>query len=161
MGGFANQQSFNSLPDGVLRNLQDETTKFLAVYNKPLGTLNITGRGTNQYGKTTVFCSVALADTSVGEVINTLKTTTENSILLTQKQIATCLPISSSTVAVVSREKLLSYTEYENLASLPLDTVAQVKQTGFISYYGIERMINLTDKGSFKLEMTWKIKLEQ
>ena len=53
-------------------------------------------------------------------------------------------------MTVVLRENLLNYTEYENLASLPLGTVAQVKEIGFISYYGIERMIILTDKGSFQ-----------
>ncbi len=150
-GNFAIRQFFESLPDDVLKTLQDKTTKFLAVYNKPLGTLKITGRGINRYGQTTVFCSVTLADTSGGEAINTLRTATETSIITTEERIATCLSTSSSsTVAVVPRENLLNYTEYKNLTSLPLGTVARVKEIGFISYYGIDRMIVLTDKGSFQ-----------
>ena len=147
-GNYTIREFFDSLPN--LENLRDETTGFLAVFQKPLGVLNITGQGVNKYSKTTVFCSIDLTDTSGGNAINELAAKTKSGIEETEAKIASCLPTSSTTVTLTPRENLLNYTDYADLSSLPIGSVAQVQSMGFILYYGIERMILITNKGSFQ-----------
>ena len=52
-GNYTIRAFFDSLPN--LENLRDESTGFLAVYQKPLGVLNITGQGVNKYSKKLYF----------------------------------------------------------------------------------------------------------
>ena len=149
-GNFAIKEFFNSLPVEETEKLKDPVTGFLAVYNKPLGILNITGRGMNKYGKTTVYCSVTLKDTSTGEALNELTTATQSSINEMETKIATCLSGPSLEVPCLPKEQLLNYTEYTNLSTLALGSVVQVNAIGFLSYYGIDRLIVITDKGAFQ-----------
>ena len=55
------KQVFESLTDEQREKLEDYDSGFLAIYEKPLAVLTITGRGTNSYGHTTVYCTMKLS----------------------------------------------------------------------------------------------------
>ena len=145
-GNFAIKEFFDALPTDQIDKLRDDSTGFLAMYDKPLGVLTITGRGTNIFRKTTVYCCVKLADTSGSEPINKLKSTTKTIIQQTEQKISTTEE-DIYPVKLVSRENLLNYTDYNDLASLVIGSVVKVNEVGYITYYGIDRLILHTDKG--------------
>ena len=53
-------QEISSIPEEKLQELLDSESGIIAFVEKELADLTITGRGTNQYGKVTVYCDFEL-----------------------------------------------------------------------------------------------------
>ena len=93
---------------------------FISLDNQPLGVLTITGKGTNQYGNVSLYCSFTLNSPSKID------------------QTAPALTSSDSTpttnIPVIDREDLLPYREYGNLISFPVGSIHQIDAIGYITY---------------------------
>jgi len=111
--------------------LLDVDDIYLSLRNKKLGSLIITGKGTNFTGHKTVFCELSLNNKEGTESIQKREPNKEVDEI--------CL------APIISREHLLNYREYPNLASLPVDTVCNIDCWGYIKHYGRERLVVSVD----------------
>ena len=131
---------------------------YLSLRNKKLGSLRITGKGNNMYGRATVFCQLDL--NAKGETET--KLSMEQIVRYAENVLTPIIP----------RENLLNYREYPNLISLGVGSVHIVDGWGYIIHYGTERLVVSVDGKIFqagddleekvdKLKNMSKIKIEK
>ena len=117
----------NSIPEEEMQRILDSKTGVICQTEEELGTLSITGRGTNSYGHITVFCKFVFnhpTDLPVKEVVHE----TESQGM--EKELTT-----------VGQDNLLPYREYRNLTELPLGSANKVSAIGYAKSYGEERLV--------------------
>ena len=83
---------------------------YLSLRNKKLGSLRITGKGNNMYGRATVFCQLTL---NAKEETN-----------LAMEQIVKCA--ENVLTPIIPRENLLNYRKYPSLKCSPVGSVHNV-----------------------------------
>ena len=105
---------------------------FLFLDDKPLGVLVITGQGTNQYGKVSVYCTFTL--TNVSELEQLGNDDTPRTTISREE-------FSDNEITTLPRKDLLPYREYENLISFPIGSVHQIDAIGYITHYGTPRLV--------------------
>ena len=139
----------NSYINGVLHGLPkeikdlalDERSGFLVVYNKPLAFLTITGRGTNLHGHTTVYCTFKIPEISGENCISSVVSQTKEEISRYKREMVGPAASIDQEIQVLSREQLIPYKEYQNLAILPLQSVHKIEAIGYVSHYGTDRLV--------------------
>ena len=98
---------------------------FVYLDGKSLGVLEITGKGTNHYGKVTVYCTFVLNSAEKIEKISS--------------------PVSNCSVSrditTLARENLLPYRDYPNIITFPIGSLLQLEAIGYISHYGTLRLV--------------------
>ena len=119
----------------------DLDSRFLAIYNKPLGNLTITGRRLNAYGHTTVCCTLDLSEIGDDSSISKIKKLTEAQIAKCNEDILQSTASRSGVVVIMPRDHLVPYKEYKNLATLAIGSVHKIEAIGYILHYGTERMV--------------------
>ena len=102
---------------------------FLSLNNKALGILDITGKGTNVYGKVSVYATFTL---------NSCNTAKELSSLTDSSKVDS-IPVTE--IPTIARENLLPYRDYENLISFPIGSLHQIDAIGYITHYGTPRLV--------------------
>ena len=105
----------------------DNASGIIAIPEKELATLTITGRGTNSYGHTTVYCKFNLKNwenPTSSEVERPLKKECEK-----------------QEIKFVEKQYLLPYREYNNLSTLSIDSTHKVSAIGYAKSYGGERLV--------------------
>lgn len=119
----------------------DKDSRYLTLYNKPLGKLTILGQATNMYGKITVYCrfEVDLGDTECH--ISELKTSAKQEIQDFTEEITRSVTPCRNTMPIIPRESLLNYRDYKNLSDLQPKSVHMVTAVGRIMHYGKERLV--------------------
>ena len=102
----------------------DLADNFLYLQHDNLGVLEITGYGYTPNRNKMVYCNITL-NTRKGEE--------------KPKQ----LPVENIDIVtpVIPRENLLQYKDYPNLIALPIGSVHNVEEWGFVKHYGIERLV--------------------
>ena len=131
---------------------------YLSLRNKKLGSLRITGKGDNMYGRPTVFCQLSL------------NAKEETETILPMENIVKC--VENAVTPIIPRVNLLNYREYPNLISLGVGIVNTVDGWGYINHYGTERLVVSVDGQIFqagddleqkvdKLKYICKIKIEK
>ena len=130
----------DSLSVEQVKDMFDEDSRVMTLYNKPLGKLTIMGRGTNSYGTTTVYCRFVIDGVDESSSICHLKSEVKKSIDNCNEKIVQ--PVNNVTeVTVIPRESLLAYKEYDNLTSLPLKSTRTVTAIGKIPHYRRDRLV--------------------
>ena len=117
----------DSIPEEKMKKMLDSPTGVICYIEKELATLSITGRGTNSYGHTTVFCKFIVkdqVDLPVREVVHESKNQCQEKEL-----------------TALGKEDLLPYREYSNLTALPLGSTNKVSAIGYAKSYGGERLV--------------------
>ena len=99
---------------------------FLSLDDQSLGILEITGKGTNVYGKVTVYTKFTV------NLPNDSKKMTPNPIIE---------PTPIKEIPTIPRENLLPYREYENITVLPVGTLHKLEAIGYITHYGTPRLV--------------------
>ena len=126
----------NKLQEAEDLELIDVDGIYLSLRNKKLGSLRITGKGTNFAGHKVVFCQLSLNP----------KEGTESTQLKKP-----CKEVVENVLApIIPREHLLNYREYPNLTSLPVGGVYIVDGWGYITHYGTERLVVSADGKIFQ-----------
>ena len=117
----------DSIPKEEMQKLLDTKSGIMCQTEKELATLSITGRGTNSYGLTKVFCKFVVnhpTALATREVVHEAKNQNEGEELTTFGQ-----------------DNLLPYREYRNLTELPLGSANKVSAIGYAKSYGEERLV--------------------
>ena len=109
---------------------------YLSLRNKKLGSLRITGKGDNMYGRSTVFCQLSL------------NAKEETETILPMENIVKC--VENVVTPIIPRVNLLNYREYPNLISLGVGIVNTVDGWGYINHYGTERLVVSVDGQIFQ-----------
>ena len=133
---WSNTYISNKLQEAEDLKLLDVDDIYLSLRNKKLGSLRITGKGSNVYGKTTIFCQLTLNPREETEITQIKKPSEE----VVENDLKTIIPI----------ENLLNYREYPNLTSFPVDSVCNVEGWGYIKHYGRERLVVSVDGKVFQ-----------
>ena len=133
---WSNTYISNKLQEAEDLKLLDVDDIYLSLRNKKLGSLRITGNGSNVYGKTTIFCQLTLNPREETEITQIKKPSEE----VVENDLKTIIP----------RENLLNYREYPNLTSFPVDSVCNVEGWGYIKHYGRERLVVSVDGKVFQ-----------
>ena len=110
-------------------NRVDKVGGFLSLNNKALGILDITGKGTNVYGKVSVYATFTL---------NSCNTTKELSSLTDSSKVDS-IPVTE--IPAIARENLLPYRDYENIMLLPIGSIHKIEAIGEIVHYGTPRLV--------------------
>ena len=126
----------NKLQEAENLKLLDVDDIYLSLRNEKLGSLIITGKGTNFTGHKTVFCQLSLNSKEETEIIQKREPNKEVDEI--------CL------APIIPREHLLNYREYPNLASLSVGGVYNVDGLGYIRHYGTERLVVSMDGKIFQ-----------
>ena len=106
-------------------NLINLDGDFVYLDGKPLGVMEITGKGTNHYGKVTVYCTFVL--NSIEKMEKILST------------VSNCLV--SKDITTLPRENLLPYRDYPNIITFPVGSLLQIEAIGYLSHYGTLRLV--------------------
>ena len=133
---WSNKYISNKLQEAQDLKLLDVDGIYLSLRNKKLGSLQITGKGDNMYGRATVFCQLTLNP----------KEETESNLPMTK--IVKC--VENDLTPIIPRENLLNYREYPNLAYSPVGSVHNVDGWGYIKHYGTERLVVSLDGKIFQ-----------
>ena len=99
---------------------------FLSLENQPLGMLEITGKGTNVYGKVTVYTRFML------NLIENAKKVSPTPVINPEPVVE---------IPTIPRENLLPYRDYENVTVLPVGSVHKIEGIGHIAHYGTPRLV--------------------
>jgi hypothetical protein len=126
---WSNTYISNKLQEAEDLKLTDVDDIYLSLRNKKLGSLRITGKGSNVYGRTTIFCQLTLNPREETESTQ-IKKASEDVVKIAH---------------IIPRENLLNYREYPNLTSFPVDSVCNVDGWGYIKHYGTERLVVSVD----------------
>ena len=129
------------LTDTELEKLLDKESRYLTLYNRPLGKLTVLGQGTNVYGKITVYCRFEIDLGNEDCYISELKTSAKQEIQSCTEEITRSVTPIRNAMQVISRDNLLNYRDYKNLADLPAKSVHIITGIGFITHYGKERLV--------------------
>ena len=133
---WSNKYITNKLQEAEDLKCIDVDDIYLSLRNKKLGSLQITGKGDNMYGRATVFCQLTLNP----------KEETESNLPMTK--IVKC--VENDLTPIIPRENLLNYREYPNLAYSPVGSVHNVDGWGYIKHYGTERLVVSLDGKIFQ-----------
>jgi hypothetical protein len=133
---WSNAYISNKLQEAEDLKLLDVNDIYLSLKYKKLGSLKITGKGDNMYGRATVFCQLAL----------NAKEETETNLLMKERE----QYVEYSVTPIIPRENLLSFREYPNLISLGVGSVHIVNRQGYINHYGTERLVVSVDGHIFQ-----------
>ena len=133
---WSNAYISNKLQEAEDLKLLDVNDIYLNLKYKKLGSLIITGKGYNMYGRATVFCQLAL----------NAKEETETNRLVKESE----KYVEYSVTPIIPRENLLSYREYPNLISLGVGSVHIVNGHGYINHYGTEKLVVSVDGHIFQ-----------
>ena len=124
---WSNRCVVDSLTRVEQNNLVNIDGDFISLDNQPLGVLAVTGKGTNQYGNVSVYCSFTL--NSPGNAEQSLPPLTADD------------STPPTGIVTISRENLLPYRDYENLIVFPIGSVQKVDAIGYITHYGTARLV--------------------
>ena len=106
--------------DKLLENdLVNKDGDFLSLEGQPLGVLTVTGKGTNQYGNVSVYCT--FTRTSIDKTVQVLPPVLDSITL---------------EVPTITRENLLSYRAYKNIITFPIGSTQKIDAVGYITHYG-------------------------
>ena len=119
----------------------EEESDFLVMYDRPLASLTITGRGTNPYGNITVQCTFKILEFVIDSSIPKLRSQTEAQLAKYKSDIADDVVTGNLQIPLMDREHLRPYKEYQNLTILPVGSIHKIMGIGYISHYGMERMV--------------------
>ena len=124
---WSNKYITNKFEEMLRNELVNLGGNFISLDNQPLGTLLINGKGTNQYGNVSVYCTFVLNIAGKAEQIEA----SPYSITKTP----------SLDIPTITRENLLPYREYDNLTVLPVETIYKLFAVGYITHYGTSRLV--------------------
>ena len=133
---WSNKYITNKLQEAEDLKCIDVDDIYLSLRNKKLGSLQITGKGDNMYGRATIFCQLDL----------NAKEETETNLPMKESE----KYVEHFVTLIIPRENLLSYREYPNLISLGVGSVHIVDGQGYINHYGTERLVVSLDGHIFQ-----------
>ena len=122
---WGNKIILESLLDAEEKNNLDLAGDYLYLPNGNLGSLTISGQGYDFRGHKTVYCNLSINKRENDKPSESAKEEEKAEVKAT---------------TLIPRENLLSYHEYPNLATLPIESVHNVVGYGFINYYGRDRL---------------------
>ena len=133
---WSNTYISNKLQEAEDLKLLNVNGIYLSLSNKKLGSLIVTGKGSNVYGHTTIFCQLILNPREATDVTQIPKISEE--------------VVENDLTQIIPRENLLNYREYPNLTSFPVDSVCNIDGLGYIKHYGTERLVVSVDGKVYK-----------
>ena len=121
---WSNEKITKKLEEAENAKTMDLADNFLYLQHDNLGVLEITGYGYTPNRHKMVYCNITLNPRKSEEK---------------PKQ----LPVQNIDIVtpVIPRENLLQYKDYPNLIALPIGSVHNVEEWGFVKHYGIERLV--------------------
>ena len=135
------ERVLDSLATEQTRDILDEDTGCMILYNKPVAKLTVTGRSAmNSYGTTTVFCNFKVSGVDESTSIQHLKSEAKKAIESCNEEMQHAV-VDQRDIVTIPRESLLTYKDYINLVTFPLHSVHTVTAIGYIPHYGRERLV--------------------
>ena len=134
-------RALDNIPDKSKEILTETGSGCLMLYQHPIGTLRITGRGTNYFGGLSVYVSIEIDVPSPEHSVNDALSKAQADYNETKRKVEDAVVDNSRSIAVVPRNELLQYKDYDNLSRKPLDSLLKVEAIGWIQYYGKERLL--------------------
>ena len=122
---WSNKIILESLLDAENEDNLDLAGDYLYLPNGNLGSLTISGQAYDFRGHRTVYCNL-----SINKRQNDKPSESAKEVEKTETKATT----------LITRENLLTYHEYPNLATLPIESVHNVVGYGFINNYGRDRL---------------------